>query len=149
MEKFEEKDVNNWATEKKVAYYSEKMSILRQFLSQFKTVGTPSTITQSTNVNTNTREERSTSVVSTPPPTNTNVNVPVVSSQISTVGRTSNFYIQLIPPKPVEKFEPLPMSYVLMTNGRITLTGEFKIEPTKECQTRTVRTIRPEEQTVE
>jgi len=80
-------------------------------------------------------------------PTNTNVNVPVISSQISTVGRTSNFYIQLIPSKSVEKFETLPMSYVLMTNGRITLTGEFHIEPTKECQTKTVRTIRPEEQT--
>jgi len=84
---------------------------------------------------------------STVAPTNTNVNVPVVSSQISTVGRTSNFYIQLIPPKSFEKFEPLPMSYVLMTNGRIILTGEFKIEPTKECQTKTVRSVRPEEQT--
>jgi hypothetical protein len=83
---------------------------------------------------------------STVAPANTNVNVPVVSSQISTVGRTSNFYVQLIPPKSVEKFEPLPMSYVLMTNGRITLTGEFQIEPTKECQTKSVRTIRPEEQ---
>jgi hypothetical protein len=80
-------------------------------------------------------------------PTNTNVNVPVISSQISTVGRISNFYIQLIPSKSVEKFESLPMSYVLMTNGRITLTGEFHIEPTKECQSKTIRTIRPEEQT--
>ncbi len=83
---------------------------------------------------------------STVAPANTNVNVPVVSSQISTVGRTSNFYIQLIPSKSVDKFERLPMSYVLMTNGRIILTGEFYIQPTKECQTKTVRTIQPEEQ---
>jgi hypothetical protein len=41
----------------------------------------------------------------------TDVNVPVVSTQISTVGHTSNFYIQLIPAKSVEKFEPLPLSY--------------------------------------
>jgi hypothetical protein len=84
---------------------------------------------------------------STVAPAHTNVNVPVISSQISTVGRTSNFYIQLLPSKSVDKFERLPMSYVLMTNGRITLTGEFYIEPTKECQTKTVRTIHPEEQT--
>jgi len=84
---------------------------------------------------------------STVAPAHTNVNVPVVSSQISTVGRTSNFYIQLLPSKSIDKFEQLPMSYVLMTNGRITLTGEFYIQPTKECQTKTVRTIRPEEQT--
>jgi hypothetical protein len=77
---------------------------------------------------------------------NTDVNVPVVSSQISTVGHTSNFYVQLITTKPVEKLERLPMSYVLMTNGRITLTGEFFIKPSKECQTKTVREIRPEEQ---
>jgi len=80
-------------------------------------------------------------------PIHTNVNVPVISSQISTVGHTSNFYIQLIPSKSIDKFERLPMSYVLMTNGRITLTGEFYIQPTHECQTRTIRTIRPEEQT--
>jgi hypothetical protein len=83
---------------------------------------------------------------STVAPVNTDVNVPVISSQISTVGRTSNFYVQLIPTKPVEKFERLPMSYVLMTNGRITLTGEFFIEPTRECQSKTLREIRPEEQ---
>jgi hypothetical protein len=84
---------------------------------------------------------------STTAPVHTDVKVPVVSSQISTVGRTSNFYVQLIPSKPVDKFQSLPMSYVLMSNGRIMLTGEFNIEPTKECQTKTVRTIRPEEQT--
>ncbi|UJR13399.1 hypothetical protein I4U23_000414 [Adineta vaga] len=83
---------------------------------------------------------------STVAPVNTDVNVPVVSSQISTVDRVSNFYIQLIPSKPVEKFEPLLMSYVLMTNGRITLTGEFHIKPTKECQIKTKRALRPEEQ---
>ncbi|CAF4419137.1 unnamed protein product, partial [Rotaria sp. Silwood2] len=38
------------------------------------------------------------------------------------------------------------MSYVLMTNGRITLTEEFYIEPTKECQTKPLRTIKSEEQ---
>jgi len=76
----------------------------------------------------------------------TDVNVPVVSTQISTVGHTSNFYIQLIPAKSVEKFEPLPLSYVLLTNGRITLTGEFTIQPTKECQSKTKRTIQPEVQ---
>jgi hypothetical protein len=80
-------------------------------------------------------------------PLNTDVNVPVISSQVSTVGRISNFYVQLMPSKPIEKFERLPMSYVLMTNGRIILTGEFYIEPTKECNSKTVRTIRPEEQT--
>ena len=83
---------------------------------------------------------------STTSPVQTDVNTPVVSSQISTVGRTSNFYIQLIPSKSVEKFEPLPMSYVLLTNGRITLTGEFTIQPTKECQSKTQRSIQPEEQ---
>ncbi len=76
----------------------------------------------------------------------TNVNTPVVSTQISTVGRTSNFYIQLIPSSPVEKFQPLPMSFVLLTNGRITLTGEFTIQPTKECQSKTQRSIQPEGQ---
>jgi hypothetical protein len=79
-------------------------------------------------------------------PVSTDVNMPVVSSQISTVGRTSNFYIQLIPSKPVEKFEPLPMSYVLLTNGRITLTGEFTVQPTRECQSKAPRAITPEEQ---
>ena len=83
---------------------------------------------------------------STVAPVNTDVNVPVVSTQISTVGRVSNFYVQLLPTKPLEKIERLPMSYVLLTNGRITLTGEFFIEPTKECQSKTVREIRPEEQ---
>jgi hypothetical protein len=83
---------------------------------------------------------------STTTPVQTDVNKPVVSTQISTVGRTSNFYIQLIPSKPVEKMEPLPMSYVLLTNGRITLTGEFTCEPTKECRTKTQRSIKPEEQ---
>jgi hypothetical protein len=83
---------------------------------------------------------------STVAPVNTDVNVPVVSTQISTVGRVSNFYVQLMPTKPVEKFERLPMSYILMTNGRITLTGEFFVEPTKECKTKTVREILPEEQ---
>jgi len=37
---------------------------------------------------------------STVAPDHTNVNVPVISSQISTVGRTSKFYIELIPSKP-------------------------------------------------
>jgi len=76
----------------------------------------------------------------------TNVNTPVVSTQISTVGRTSNFYIQLIPSSPVEKFQPLPVSFVLLTNGRITLTGEFTIQPTKECQSKTQRSVQPEGQ---
>jgi len=84
---------------------------------------------------------------STTRPVETDVNMPVISTQISTVGRTSNFYIQLVPWKPVEKFDPLPMSYVLLTNGRITCTGEFTIQPTKECQTKTQRSIKPEEQT--
>ncbi len=83
---------------------------------------------------------------STTSPVQTDVNTPVVSTQISTVGRTSNFYIQLIPSKPVEKFQPLPMSYVLLTNGRITLTGEFTVQPTKECQSKTQRSIQPEGQ---
>jgi hypothetical protein len=80
---------------------------------------------------------------STMSPVPTDVNTQVVSSQISTVGRMSNFYIQLVPSKPMEKFEPLPMSYVLLTNGRITLTGEFTIQPTKECQS-TKRAIKSE-----
>ena len=84
---------------------------------------------------------------STNTPMNTEVNAPVVSSQISTVGRTSNFYVQLMPSKPIEKFEPLPMSFVLMTNGRIVRTGEFTLQPTKECQSKTQRNVRPEEQT--
>ena len=83
---------------------------------------------------------------STTSPVQTNANTPVVSSQISTVGRTSNFYIQVLPRTSVEKFEPLPMSYVLLTNGRITLTGEFTLQPTKECQSKTQRAINPEEQ---
>jgi hypothetical protein len=83
---------------------------------------------------------------STISPVSTNVNTPVVSAQISTVGSISNFYIQLIPSKPVEKFEPLPMSYVLLTNGRITLTGEFTVQPTKECQSKSQRSIKPEGQ---
>lgn len=74
------------------------------------------------------------------------VNAPVISSQISTVGRTSNFYVQVMPSKSIEKFEPLPMSYVVLTNGRITLTGEFKIQPTKECKSKTQRNIQPEVQ---
>ena len=80
-------------------------------------------------------------------PMNAEVNAPVVSSQISTVGRTSNFYVQLMPSKSIEKFEPLPMSFVLMSNGRIVRTGEFTIRPTKECQSKAQRNIRPEEQT--
>jgi hypothetical protein len=84
---------------------------------------------------------------STTRPMQTDAETPVVSTQISTVGRTSNFYIQMMPSKPVEKFEPLPMSYVLLTNGRITLTGEFTIQPTKECQSKAQRSIKPEEQT--
>ena len=71
---------------------------------------------------------------------------PVVSSQISTVGRTSNFYVQILPSKPVEKFEPVRMSYVMMTNGRITHSGEFNIQPTKECQSKATRSIQPEQQ---
>jgi hypothetical protein len=74
-------------------------------------------------------------------PINTDVNVPNITSQISSVGLTSNFCIQLTPSKPVETFKQLPMSYVLMTNGRITLTGEFSIESTKAF-----RTIESEEQ---
>jgi len=78
-------------------------------------------------------------------PVATDANAPVVSSQISTVGRTSNFYIQLVPAKSFKKFEPLPMSYVLLTNGRITRTGEFMIKPTKECQSmkRAIKTEEP------
>jgi hypothetical protein len=36
MEKFEEKDVNNFATEKKVAYWTEKMDLLRQFMNNYR-----------------------------------------------------------------------------------------------------------------
>jgi Alpha-2-macroglobulin bait region domain len=84
---------------------------------------------------------------STVAPVNTDVNVPIDSSQFSTVDRVSNFYVQLILTKPLEKIKRLPMSYVLLTNGRIILTGEFFIEPTKECQSKTIHEIRPEEQT--
>ncbi|UJR33963.1 hypothetical protein I4U23_021379 [Adineta vaga] len=77
-------------------------------------------------------------------PVATDANAPVVSSQISTVGRTSNFYIQLVPAKSIQKFQPVPMSYVLLTNGRITRTGEFMIKPTKECQSKK-RAIKSEE----
>ena len=72
-------------------------------------------------------------------------NTPVVSSQIATVGDQANFYIQVLPSKSVTKFERLPLSYIVMTNGRMTSTGEFHIEPTKECQNKAVRSIRPEE----
>ncbi|CAF0783616.1 unnamed protein product [Adineta steineri] len=72
------------------------------------------------------------------------VNTPVISSQISTIDRTSNFYIQLVPPKSIQKFERLPMSYVVLTNGRITFTGEFMMMPTKECGTQK-RSMKPEE----
>ena len=82
---------------------------------------------------------------STSAPAHTDVNVPVVSSQISTVGRTSNFYIQVLPSKSVTKFERLPMSYILMSNGRVILTGDFHLEPTKQCQSNSVRAIRPEQ----
>jgi hypothetical protein len=84
---------------------------------------------------------------STSAPVSNDVNTPVVSTQISTVGRTSNFYVQIMPSKSVEKFEPLPMSYVVLTNGRITLTGEFTLQPTKECRSKAQRSIQPEEQT--
>ncbi|CAF1673787.1 unnamed protein product, partial [Adineta ricciae] len=69
----------------------------------------------------------------------------VISSQISTVGRTSNFYIQLVPAKTMKKFEPLPMSFVILTNGRITRTGQFWIKPTKECGSmkRAIKTEEP------
>jgi hypothetical protein len=77
---------------------------------------------------------------------NTDVNVPVISSQFSTVGVVSNFYVQLMPKKPVEKIERLLMLYILMTNGRITLTGEFFIELKKESQPKTNSEIRPEKQ---
>lgn len=77
-------------------------------------------------------------------PVSGDANAPVVSSQISTVGRISNFYVQLVPAKSVKKFEPVPMSYVVMTNGRITRTGEFMIKPTKECGSKK-RAIKPEE----
>jgi hypothetical protein len=79
-------------------------------------------------------------------PVNTDINVPVDSSQFATVGRISEFHIQLILAEPVGKIERLLMSYVLMTNGRITLTGEFSIEPTKECQSKTIYEIHSEEQ---
>ena len=78
-------------------------------------------------------------------PANTNVNVPVVSSQISTVGRVSNFYVQLFPSKSMEILEEIPLSYMIMTNGRMTLTGQLTIQPTKECHQRTVREIKPEQ----
>jgi hypothetical protein len=83
---------------------------------------------------------------STTSPVQNNVNTPVISTQISTVGRTSNFYVQLMPSKSVQKFEPLPMSYVVLTNGRITFSGEFTIQPTKECQSKAQRSIQPEQQ---
>lgn len=69
----------------------------------------------------------------------------VISSQISTVGRTTNFYIQLVPAKTMKKFEPLPMSFVVLTNGRISRTGQFWIKPTKECGSmkRSIKTEEP------
>jgi alpha-2-macroglobulin family protein len=85
-------------------------------------------------------------VPSTVTSVNTDVNIPVVGSRFSTVDRVSEFNIQLILTEPVEKIEQLLMSYVLMTNGRITLTGQFSIEPTKECQSKTIHGIRSEEQ---
>mgnify|MGYP002385137476 FL=1 len=84
-----------------------------------------------------------------PAPTNlasNDVNEHVVSSQISTVGRTSNFYVQLIPTGAVQKVEPLPVSYVLLTNGRITLTGEFTLEPSTVCGSKSVRSVEPDVQ---
>ncbi|CAF3365979.1 unnamed protein product [Rotaria sp. Silwood1] len=86
---------------------------------------------------------------STVAPFNTNdtdVNVPVISSPDSTVGRTSNFYIQLIPSKSVENFERLLMSYVIMTNGRITFTGKFYAKSIKECPTTPLCSIKSEEE---
>lgn len=71
---------------------------------------------------------------------------PLITSQVSTAGRTSSFYVQLLPNRPVERFEPLPMSYMILTNGRISSSGQFNIEPTKECQSKAKRTIEPEVQ---
>ena len=84
-------------------------------------------------------------VSTSPVQTDGNTSV-VVSSRILTIGRTSKFYIQLIPSKPIERYEPLPMSYVLLTNGRITLTGQFTVQPIKECQSKSKRSIKLEEE---
>ena len=80
-------------------------------------------------------------------PVNTDVNVPVINSQILTVGDMSNFHIQLMSEKSVEELEQLSMSYILMTNGRITHTGKFCIKRTKEYQTQPVDSNRLEKKT--
>lgn len=78
-------------------------------------------------------------------PVRSDAKTPVISSQIPTVGDQPKFYIQVLPSKSITTFERLPMSYVVMTNGRRTASGEFFIEPTKECQNKAVRDIHPEE----
>ncbi len=35
--------------------------------------------------------------------------------------------------------------FLLLKNGRVTLTGEFTAVPTKECQTKTIRSMKTEE----
>jgi hypothetical protein len=35
--------------------------------------------------------------------------------------------------------------FLLLTNGRVTLTGEFTAVPTKERQTKAIRSMKPEE----
>jgi hypothetical protein len=81
------------------------------------------------------------------PANNKNMDGSLVSSQIATIGKTARFYIQLLPSKPVDKFEPVPLSYVLLTNGKITLTGQFTVQPTKACQKQASRSIHSEQQT--
>ncbi|CAF0859596.1 unnamed protein product [Didymodactylos carnosus] len=70
----------------------------------------------------------------------------VISTMIASIDKPSRFYIQLLPSKSIQQHpESLNMNYALLTNGRITLSGVFRIQPTKECQTMQPRAIKPEQ----
>ncbi|CAF1158418.1 unnamed protein product, partial [Didymodactylos carnosus] len=60
----------------------------------------------------------------------------VISTMILSIDKPIRFYIQLLPSKLIQQHpESLNMNYVLLTNGCIALSGIFRIQLTKECQT--------------
>jgi len=46
----------------------------------------------------------------------------------------------------MKRYETFPLTYVVLTNGKITSTGTFNIEPTKYCTTMAPRSIQPEQE---
>ncbi|CAF0996321.1 unnamed protein product [Didymodactylos carnosus] len=69
-----------------------------------------------------------------------------ISTMLATVGRPAYFYVQLLPMKSFERYEPFPMTYIVMTNGKITSSGTFTVEPTRVCTTMAPRSIQPEQE---